>query len=151
MNLKTLIGDYPVTTQFRTLTDRFEFGEYQGSVATAIKRVVRNLEIRRGEIFNSPARLRSSPSARVTSAADTSVDARVKPVIPRTLNHRASASPSPARSDTIRAAAPVCAAAGGWNTCHAGCASVGADAASAPSRIKFAARGKGRTSEIFTA
>ena len=44
MTLKTLIGDYPVTKQFRTRTDRFEFGEYQGSVATAFKRVVRNLE-----------------------------------------------------------------------------------------------------------
>jgi 4,5-dihydroxyphthalate decarboxylase len=44
MKLKTLIGDYPVTKQFRTLTERFEFGQYQGSVATAFKRVVRNLE-----------------------------------------------------------------------------------------------------------
>lgn len=42
--LKTLIGDYPVTRQFRTRTDRFEFAQYQGSVATAFKRVVRNLE-----------------------------------------------------------------------------------------------------------
>ena len=42
--LKTLIGDYPVTKQFRTRSDRFEFGEYQGSVASAFKRVVRNLE-----------------------------------------------------------------------------------------------------------
>jgi 4,5-dihydroxyphthalate decarboxylase len=42
--LKTLIGDYPVTKQFRTRTDRFEFAQYQGSVATAFKRVVRNLE-----------------------------------------------------------------------------------------------------------
>jgi 4,5-dihydroxyphthalate decarboxylase len=42
--LKTLIGDYPVTKQFRTRTDRFEFGDYQGSVASAFKRVVRNLE-----------------------------------------------------------------------------------------------------------
>jgi 4,5-dihydroxyphthalate decarboxylase len=44
MMLKTLIGDYPVTRQFRARTDRFEFAEYQGSVATAFKRVVRNLE-----------------------------------------------------------------------------------------------------------
>jgi 4,5-dihydroxyphthalate decarboxylase len=44
MKLKTLIGDYPVTRQFRTLTDRFEFAEYQGSVATAFKRVMRDLE-----------------------------------------------------------------------------------------------------------
>jgi 4,5-dihydroxyphthalate decarboxylase len=42
--LKTLIGDYPVTKQFRTRTDRFEFAQYQGSVATAFKRVVRDLE-----------------------------------------------------------------------------------------------------------
>jgi 4,5-dihydroxyphthalate decarboxylase len=42
--LKTLIGDYLVTRHFRTRTDRFEFAEYQGSVATAFKRVVRNLE-----------------------------------------------------------------------------------------------------------
>ena len=44
MMLKTLIGDYPVTRQFRTRTDRFEFAQYQGSVATAFKRIVRNLE-----------------------------------------------------------------------------------------------------------
>ena len=44
MKLKTLIGDYPVTRQFRAHTERFELGEYQGSVATAFKRVVRNLE-----------------------------------------------------------------------------------------------------------
>jgi 4,5-dihydroxyphthalate decarboxylase len=44
MKLKTLIGDYPVTKQFRTRTDRFEFAEFQGSVATMFKRVVRNLE-----------------------------------------------------------------------------------------------------------
>lgn len=44
MKLKTLIGDYPVTKEFRTRTDRFEFAEFQGSVATMFKRVVRNLE-----------------------------------------------------------------------------------------------------------
>jgi 4,5-dihydroxyphthalate decarboxylase len=44
VKLKTLIGDYPVTKQFRTRTDRFDFAEYQGSVATMFKRVVRNLE-----------------------------------------------------------------------------------------------------------
>jgi 4,5-dihydroxyphthalate decarboxylase len=42
--LKTLIGDYPVTKQFRTRTDRFDFAQYQGSVASAFKRVVRGLE-----------------------------------------------------------------------------------------------------------
>ena len=42
--LKTLIGDYPVTKEFQKRTDRFEFAQYQGSVATQFKRVVRNLE-----------------------------------------------------------------------------------------------------------
>ena len=42
--LKVLIGDYPVTKQFRTRSDRFEFAQFQGSVATMFKRVVRNLE-----------------------------------------------------------------------------------------------------------
>jgi len=44
MKLKTLIGDYPVTRQFRTRTERFEFAQFQGSVASAFKRVVRDLE-----------------------------------------------------------------------------------------------------------
>lgn len=44
MKLKTLIGDYPVTKQFRTHADRFEFAGFQGSVASQFKRVVRNLE-----------------------------------------------------------------------------------------------------------
>ena len=44
MKLKTLIGDYPVTRQFRTRTERFEFAQFQGSVASAFKRVVRELE-----------------------------------------------------------------------------------------------------------
>lgn len=65
--LKTLIGDYPVTKQFRTRTDRFELGQYQGSVASAFKRVVRNLEFDVAEMaimtflvakaFNKPYRL----------------------------------------------------------------------------------------------
>jgi 4,5-dihydroxyphthalate decarboxylase len=42
--LKTLIGDYPVTRQFRTRTGRFAFAEYKGSVASMFKRVVRDLE-----------------------------------------------------------------------------------------------------------
>jgi 4,5-dihydroxyphthalate decarboxylase len=50
VKLKTLIGDYPVTKQFRTHTDRFEFAEFQGSVATMFKRVVRNLEFDVAEI-----------------------------------------------------------------------------------------------------
>jgi 4,5-dihydroxyphthalate decarboxylase len=44
MKLKTLIGDYPVTTQFRTHAERFDFAQFQGSVASQFKRVVRNLE-----------------------------------------------------------------------------------------------------------
>jgi 4,5-dihydroxyphthalate decarboxylase len=65
--LKTLIGDYPVTKHFRTRTDRFEFARYQGSVATAFKRVVRDLEFDVAEMaimtflvakaFNKPYRL----------------------------------------------------------------------------------------------
>jgi 4,5-dihydroxyphthalate decarboxylase len=42
--LKTLMGDYPVTKQFRTHTDKFDFAEVKGSPAGAFKRVVRNLE-----------------------------------------------------------------------------------------------------------
>jgi 4,5-dihydroxyphthalate decarboxylase len=65
--LKTLLGDYPVTKQFRTRTDKFEFAQFQGSVATAFKRVVRNLEFDVAEMaimtylvakaFNKPYRL----------------------------------------------------------------------------------------------
>jgi 4,5-dihydroxyphthalate decarboxylase len=65
--LKTLIGDYPVTKQFRTRTDRFDFAQYQGSVASAFKRVVRALEFDVAEMaimtflvakaFNKPYRL----------------------------------------------------------------------------------------------
>jgi 4,5-dihydroxyphthalate decarboxylase len=43
--LKTLMGDYPVTKQFRTLTDRFDFAEFKGSPATMFKRVVREHEL----------------------------------------------------------------------------------------------------------
>ena len=67
MKLKTLIGEYPVTKQFRTHTDRLELAQYQGSVATAFKRVVRNLEFDVAEMaimtflvakaFNKPYRL----------------------------------------------------------------------------------------------
>lgn len=42
--LNTLLGDYPVTRQFKTHTDKFAFAEVKGSPATAFKRVVRNLE-----------------------------------------------------------------------------------------------------------
>ena len=65
--LKTLIGDYPVTRQFRTRTDRFDFAQFQGSVATMFKRVVRSLEFDVAEMaimtflvgkaFNKPYRL----------------------------------------------------------------------------------------------
>jgi len=42
--MKTLLGDYPVTKQFKTLTGRFDFAQFQGSVASQFKLVVRNLE-----------------------------------------------------------------------------------------------------------
>ena len=42
--LSTLMGDYPVTKQFRTHTDKFAFAEIKGSPAGEFKRVVRNLE-----------------------------------------------------------------------------------------------------------
>jgi len=42
--MKTLLGDYPVTRQFKTLTGRFDIAQFQGSVASQFKRVVRNLE-----------------------------------------------------------------------------------------------------------
>ncbi len=48
--LKTLLGDYPVTKQFKTRTDRFDFAQFQGSVATQFKRVVRNLEFEVAEM-----------------------------------------------------------------------------------------------------
>ena len=67
MKLKTLIGDYPVTREFQKRTDRFEFAQFQGSVATQFKRVVRNLEFDVAEMaimtflvakaFNKPYRL----------------------------------------------------------------------------------------------
>jgi 4,5-dihydroxyphthalate decarboxylase len=38
------MGEYPVTRQFLTRTDRFDFAKYPGSVAQQFKRVVRNLE-----------------------------------------------------------------------------------------------------------
>jgi 4,5-dihydroxyphthalate decarboxylase len=42
--LNTLMGDYPVTKQFLTHTNKFAFAEVKGSPASAFKRVVRNLE-----------------------------------------------------------------------------------------------------------
>jgi 4,5-dihydroxyphthalate decarboxylase len=42
--LKTLMGDYPITKQFRTHTDKFAFADVKGSPASAFKRVVRDLE-----------------------------------------------------------------------------------------------------------
>ena len=44
MKLKTLIGEYPVTKQFLTRGERFDFAQFQGNVSTMFKRVVRNLE-----------------------------------------------------------------------------------------------------------
>jgi len=42
--LNTLMGDYPVTKQFKTHTHKFSFAEVKGSPAGAFKRVVRDLE-----------------------------------------------------------------------------------------------------------
>ena len=42
--LNTLMGDYPVTKQFKTHTQKFAFAEVKGSPAGAFKRVVRDLE-----------------------------------------------------------------------------------------------------------
>ena len=42
--LNTLMGDYPVTRQFLTYTDKFAFAEIKGGPAGQFKRVVRNLE-----------------------------------------------------------------------------------------------------------
>jgi 4,5-dihydroxyphthalate decarboxylase len=44
MTLKTLLGDYPITKQFKTQAGRFDFAQFQGGVAGQFKRVVRNLE-----------------------------------------------------------------------------------------------------------
>ena len=67
MKLKTLIGDYPVTKGFRSHADRFDYAQFQGSVASQFKRVVRNLEFDVAEMaimtflvakaFNKPYRL----------------------------------------------------------------------------------------------
>lgn len=50
MKLKTLLGDYPVTRQFKSRTDRFDFAQFQGGPATQFKRVVRDLEFDVAEI-----------------------------------------------------------------------------------------------------
>jgi 4,5-dihydroxyphthalate decarboxylase len=42
--LNTLMGDYPVTKQFKTHTEKFAFADIKGSPAVAFKRVVRNHE-----------------------------------------------------------------------------------------------------------
>ena len=42
--LNTLIGDYPVTKQFKTHADRYAFADIKGSPAPAFKRVVRSFE-----------------------------------------------------------------------------------------------------------
>jgi 4,5-dihydroxyphthalate decarboxylase len=44
MKLKTLMGDHPVTMQFKTRADKFDFLEVKGSAAPFFKRVVRNHE-----------------------------------------------------------------------------------------------------------
>ena len=65
--LNTLMGDYPVTKQFKTHSDKFAFAEVKGSPASAFKRVVRNFEFDVAELaimtylvakaFNKPYRL----------------------------------------------------------------------------------------------
>jgi 4,5-dihydroxyphthalate decarboxylase len=50
MTLKTLLGDYPVTKQFKTRTDRFVFEQFKGGVAAQFQRVVRKLEFDVAEI-----------------------------------------------------------------------------------------------------
>jgi len=42
--LKTLMGEHPVTKQFLTRKDKFDFAEVKGSAAQHFKRVVRNHE-----------------------------------------------------------------------------------------------------------
>jgi 4,5-dihydroxyphthalate decarboxylase len=42
--LKTLMGEHPITKQFKTRTDKFDFIEFKGSAAPFFKRVVRNHE-----------------------------------------------------------------------------------------------------------
>jgi 4,5-dihydroxyphthalate decarboxylase len=42
--LKTLMGNYPVTEQFKKHTDKFAFADVKGSPASHFKRVVRDLE-----------------------------------------------------------------------------------------------------------
>ena len=48
--LKTLMGDHPVTKQFKTHTDKFDFVEVKGSAAQFFKRVVRDLEFEVAEM-----------------------------------------------------------------------------------------------------
>ncbi len=42
--LKTLMGDHPITAQFKTRSDKLDFVECKGSAAPFFKRVVRDLE-----------------------------------------------------------------------------------------------------------
>ena len=42
--LKTLMGDYPVTEQFKKHTDKFAFADVKGSPASHFKKVVRDFE-----------------------------------------------------------------------------------------------------------
>jgi len=48
--LKTLMGDHPVTKQFKTRTDKFDFVEVKGSAAQFFKRVVREFEFEVAEM-----------------------------------------------------------------------------------------------------
>src|SRR2546425_1307120 len=65
--LNTLMGDHPVTKQFKTHTDKFAFADIKGSAAVAFKRVVRSFEFDVAELaimtylvakaYNTPYRL----------------------------------------------------------------------------------------------
>ncbi|HEX7052980.1 MAG TPA: phosphate ABC transporter substrate-binding protein [Burkholderiales bacterium] len=44
MKLRTLMGEHPITRQFKTRTDKLDFVECKGSAAPFFKRVVRDLE-----------------------------------------------------------------------------------------------------------
>jgi 4,5-dihydroxyphthalate decarboxylase len=48
--LKTLMGSYPVTQQFLTHTERFEFAQFKGAASSQFKRTVRNFEFQVSEM-----------------------------------------------------------------------------------------------------
>jgi 4,5-dihydroxyphthalate decarboxylase len=65
--LNTLMGDHPVTRQFKTHTEKFAFADIKGSAAVGFKRVVRSFEFDVAELaimtylvakaYNTPYRL----------------------------------------------------------------------------------------------